>query len=205
MRLYMELVATLVYNIKKAKEILQEVNKNSVVLFPESVMLLWRTVKYYSEKKNLFIIYNDDTYINGKFHITMRGIDKGKLKWMVHKYYLWKSDCEDYDPAPKLAPIVKIRGHTACVVICYEIAFVAGFNKLYDIGNIAKKAKTEFLLMPANWFFNWRLPQYVSSIAFKRIPTLKASLFSTRRELAFANTVKEHNKITEKGWASIKI
>ncbi len=201
----MEFVATLVYNIKKAKEILQEVNKNSVVLFPESVMLLWHTVKYYSEKKNLFIIYNDDAYINGKFHITMRGIDKGKLKWMVHKYYLWKSDYEYCDPASKLAPIVKIRGHTACVAICYEIAFVAGFNKLYEIGKIMKKEKTELLLMPANWFFNWKLPQYVSSIAFRQIPNLKASLFSTRRELAFANTKKNRNKITEKGWVSIEI
>ena len=202
----MELIATLVHNRNKAKKILKEVPNNSIVLFAEAVMIPSNTVRYYSEKKNLFVIYNDDYYAKGKSYITMRGVDKGKLKWMVYKYYLWKDDYkEGWDSAPKLAPIVKIRGHTACVVICYEIAFVARFNKLYEIGKIAKKAKAEILLMPANWSFNWRLPQYVSSIAFKRIPTLKASLFSTRRELAFANTKKKPKKITEKGWVSIEI
>ena len=93
----------------------------------------------------------------------------------------------------------------ACVAICYEIAFVAGYNKLYEIGKIAKKAKTELLLMPADWSFNWRLPPYVSTIAFKRIPSLKASFFSTRRKLAFASTKKERKKITEKGWVSVEI
>ena len=201
----MELIATLVYDINKAKEILKQVPKNSVVLFPESIMLPAYIVRYYSKKKNLFVIYNDDYKVKGKYYITMKGIDKGKLKWMVHKYYLWKGDYDDWDPAPKLAPIVKIRGHTTCVAICYEIAYVAGFNKLYEIGKIAKKAKTELLLMPADWSFNWRLPPYVSSIAFKRISSLKTSLFSTRRELAFASTKKERKKITKKGWVSVKI
>ncbi len=202
----MELIATLVHNKNKAKNILKEVPNNSIVLFAEAVEIPSYIVRYYSEKKNLFVIYNDDYYTNGKSHITMRGVDKGKQKWMVHKYYLWKEDYkEGWDPAPKLAPIVKIRGHTACVAICYEIAFVAGFNKLYEIGKIAKKAKAEILIMPANWSFNWRLPQCVSSIAFKCIPTLKASLFSTRRELAFASTKKKRTKITKKGWVSIEI
>lgn len=202
----MELIATLVHNRNKAKNILKEVPNNSIVLFAEAVMIPSNTIKYYSEKKNLFVIYNDDYYGNGKCHITMRGVDKGKLKWMVHKYYLWKSDYkEGWDPAPKLAPIVKIRGHTACVAICYEIAFVAGYNKLYEIGKIAKKAKTELLLMPANWSFNWMVPQYASTIAFKRIPSLKASLFSTRRVLAFASTKKQRTKITKRGWVSVEI
>jgi hypothetical protein len=202
----MELIATLVHNRNKAKKILKEVPNNSIVLFAEAVMIPSYTVRYYSEKKNLFVIYNDDYYANGKAYITMKGVDKGKLKWMVHKYYLWKEDYSvGWDPAPKLAPIVKIRGHTACVAICYEIAFIAGFNKLYEIGKMAKKAKVELLFMPANWSFNWRLPQYVSSIAFKRIPSLKVSLFSTRRELAFVSTKKKCTKITKRGWISIEI
>jgi len=202
----MELIATLVHNRNKAKKILKEVPNNSIVLFAEAVMIPSNTVRYYSEKKSLFVIYNDDYYANGKSYITMRGVDKGKQKWIVHKYYLWKEDYSvGWDQAPKLAPIVKIRGHTACVAICYEIAFVARFNKLYEIGKIAKKAKAELLLMPANWSFNWMLPQYASSIAFKRIPSLKASLFSTRREMAFASTKKLRKKIIKKGWVSIEI
>ncbi len=201
----MELIATLVYNINKAKKILKQVPNNSVVLFPESIMIPSHTVRYYSEKKRLFVIYNYDYSGNGKCYITMKGIDKGKLRWMVHKYYLWKGDYDYWDPAPMLAPIVKIRGHTACVAICYEIAFVAGYNKLYAIGKIAKKAKAEILLMPADWYFNWMLPKYVSTIAFKRISSLKASLFSCRRELAFASTKKDRNKITEKGWVSVEV
>jgi hypothetical protein len=136
----------------------------------------------------------------------MRGVDKGKQKWMVYKYYLWKEDYSvGWDPTPKLDPIVKIRGHTACVAICYEIAYIARFNKLYEIGKIAKKAKAELLLMPANWSFNFVLPQCTSSIAFKHIPSLKASLFSCRRELTFVSTKKERKKIIEKGWVSIEI
>ena len=69
----MEFAATLVYNITKVKKILKEVNENSVVLFPESVKIPWHIVKYYSENKKLFIIYNDDTYVNGKYHITKKG------------------------------------------------------------------------------------------------------------------------------------
>ena len=202
----MELIATLVHNRNKAKRILKEVPENSVVLFAEAVEIPPHIVKYYSQKKDLFVIYNDDYYPNGKSYITMRGVDKGKQKWMVHKYYLWKNDFKwGWNPAPRLAPIVKIRGHTACVAICYEIVFIARYNKLCEIGNIAKNAKAELLIMPANWSYNWRLPQYVSSIAFKRIPTLKASLFSARRELAFASTKKQRKKIMQKGWVSIEI
>ena len=202
----MELIATLVHNKNKAKNILKEVPNKSIVLFAEAVEIPPNIVKYYSKKKDLFVIYNEDYYNNGNSYISMRGVDKGKLKWMVHKYFLWKSDVKaGWDRPPELAPIVKIRGHTACVAICYEIAFVAGYNKLYDIGKIAKKAKTELLFMPANWSYNWMLPQYVSTIAFKRIPSLKVSLFSCRQELAFASTKKERKKITEKGWVSVEI
>jgi hypothetical protein len=200
-----ELVATLVYNITKVRKILNEVNENSVVLFPETVRIPWHTIKYYSRRKNLFIVYNDDTYVNGKFHITMKGVNRGRLEWMVHKYYLWKGDYADWDPAPRLAPIVKIRGYTACVAICYELAFVSRFNKLYAIGMIAKESKAEILLIPADWWFNFRLPQNVLSSAFNCIPSLKVGLFSCRRELAFVSTKKELQKITKKGWLSVEI
>jgi predicted amidohydrolase len=135
----------------------------------------------------------------------MKGVDKGKLKWMVHKYYLWKGDYEDWDPAPILAPIVRIRNRVTVISICYEIAFVSRFNKPYQIGKIAKKAKAEILLMPADWAFNFRLPQNVLSSAFNCIPSLKVGLFSCRRELAFASTRKQKKKITEKGWVSVEI
>jgi hypothetical protein len=105
----MELIATLVYSINKAKKIMKQVPNNSIVLFPESVMIPSYIVRYYSEKKNLYVIYNDDYKVNGKFYITMKGVDKGKLKWMVHKYYLWKSDVKvGWNRPPELAPIVKI-------------------------------------------------------------------------------------------------
>jgi predicted amidohydrolase len=201
----MEFVATLVYNITKVKKILKEVNENSVVLFPESVKIPWYTVKYYSENKKLFIIYNDDSYVNGKYHITMKGVDKGKIKWMVHKYYLWEGDIGYWDPAPALNPIVKIRGRTVAVTICYEISKIAGYNKLYQIGKIIKKAKTEILLMPADWWFNFCMPQCALTSAFNNIPSLKVGVFSCRRELAFVSTKKERRKITKKGWVSIEI
>ncbi len=202
----MELIATLVHNRNKAKNILIEVPEKSIVLFAEDLMISPNIVKYYSEKKNLFVVYNEDYFVNGKAYISMRGIDKGKLKWMVHKYYLWKNDYRcGWNPAPKLDPIVKIRGHSTCVAICYEIAFIAGYNKLFSIGKLAKKAKVELLLMPANWSFNWGLPQYVSTIAFKRISSLKASLFSTKQGQAFIKTRRKLEKITERGWVSIEI
>jgi len=87
----MELIAILVHNRNKVKRVMQEVPKNGVVLFPESLWLPWRTVQYYSEKKDLFIIYNEDICIKGKHYITMKGVDKGKLMWMVHKYFLWST------------------------------------------------------------------------------------------------------------------
>ena len=200
----MELIATLVCNRNKARKILKEVPNNSIVLLPESLWLEKYTVNYYSFKKKLFIIYNEDTRINGKHYITMKGVDKGKLKWMVHKYYLWNYD-NYWSPAPSLNPIVNIRSHIAGIAICYEIAKVAGYNKLFQIGKIVKKAKAEILLMPADWTFNWRLPQSILTSAFNNIPSLKVGVFSCRRELAFASTKKERKKIIEKGWVSIEI
>ncbi|HUS98917.1 MAG TPA: hypothetical protein VMY59_01180 [Candidatus Thermoplasmatota archaeon] len=201
----MEFVATLVYNITKVRKILNEVNKNSVILFPESVKIPWHTVKYYSEKKKLFIIYNDDTYVNGKYHITMKGIDAGKLKWMVHKHYLWEGDIGYWDPAPTLSPVVKIRNHTAAVTICFEISKIAGYNKLFNIGKLIKKAKVEILLMPADWWFNFSMPQCALTSAFNNIPSLKVGIFSCRRELAFVSTKTKREKITKKGWVSVEI
>jgi hypothetical protein len=59
--------------------------------------------------------------------------------------------------------------------------------------------------MPADWWWNWGLPQNVLSSAFNCIPSLKAGLFSCRRNMAFASTRKQKNKITEKGWVSVEI
>jgi len=201
----MELVATLVYSRKKARAILEEVNDDSVVLFPESVWIPWRTAKYYSEKKDLFLVYNEDTCIKGKHYITMKGVDKGKLKWMVHKYFLWTSDYEYWIPAPRLDPIVKIRGYTTAVTICYEISKIAGCNRLYELGRVIKEAKAEILLMPADWWFNFGLPQSVLTSAFNKIPSLKVGIFSCRRKLAFASSKRKRTKITKKGWVSIEI
>ncbi|MFA5103017.1 MAG: hypothetical protein WC525_07665 [Candidatus Thermoplasmatota archaeon] len=201
----MELIATLVHNRDKAKKILKEVPNNSIVLLPESLWMKGHIINYYSKKKSLFIIYNQDTKINGKHYITMKGVDKGKVMWMVHKYFLWSTGGGYWFPAPKLDPIVKIRGHTAAVAICYELAFVSRFNKLYEIGKIAKKAKAEILLMPADWAYNFGLPQNVLSSAFNCIPSLKAGVFSCRQELAFVSTKLERTKITKRGWVSIEI
>jgi hypothetical protein len=70
-------IATLVNSNKKAIKILKEIPENSVVLFPESVSLNGSTVKKYSLERGLFIIYNSDTNENGKFYISMRGVDEG--------------------------------------------------------------------------------------------------------------------------------
>ena len=201
----MQFIATLVGNKRSAKTILRDVPNNSVVLFPESLMVPYHIIHYYSRKKNLFIIHNHDTWVKGRFHITMKGVDCGKLQWMVHKYFLWRGDYEDWDPAPRLDPIVNIRGHPVFVAICYELAFVAGFNRLFTIGKISKKALAEVLLMPADWRFNWQLPQKVLRSAFHCIPSLKAGLFSCRRTLAFASTRNQVEKITKRGWVSVDI
>ena len=201
----MKLIAVLCHNRNKAKKILKEVPNNSVVLLPESLWMKKYIINYYSKKKNLFVIYNVDIVIKGKHYITMKGVDKGKLLWMVHKYFLWSTGDGYWTPAPKLDPIVKIRGHTAAIAICYEISKVAGCNKLFQIGKIIKKAKAEILLMPADWWFNWRLPQSALTSAFNNIPSLKVGIFSCRRELAFASTKLKRRKITKKGWVSVEI
>jgi len=201
----MEFVATLVCNRNKARKILKEVNNNSIVLLPESLWMERYTVNYYSLTKNLFIIYNEDVCIEGKHYITMKGVDKGKLKWMVHKYFLWTTGDGYWTSAPKLDPIVKIRGHTAAVAICYEISKVAGYNKLFQIGKVIKKAKVEILLMPADWWWHWRLPQSALTSAFNNIPSLKVGVFSCRRELAFVSSKQKRTKITKKGWVSVEI
>lgn len=201
----MKLIATLVYNRKKAIDILKEIPNNAVVLFPENVNLSFHAVRYYSKKKNLFIIYNDDGRVDGKCYNSMFGVDRGKLKWMVHKYFLWDDENDYTDKPPHPDPAVNIRGHKTCIAICYEIAFVSRFNKLYTIGKIAKKHKVEIMMLPANWEFNWTLPQCIMTSAFNCIPSLKVGLFSCRRELAFVSSKKNRTKITNKGWISIEI
>lgn len=200
----MELIATLVYTRSKAKRILQEIPPKSVVLLPEGLWMNPNVVDYYSRRKELFVIYNKDLIKNGRHFISMQGIDCGKLKWSVQKHYLW-NDYDGYWHSGELSPIVEIRGVTTAICICYELSKIAGHGKLFNLGRIIKEAKTELLLMPADWQFNWRLPQSVLTSAFNNIPSLKVGLFSCRQELAFADTKKERRKITKKGWVSVEI
>lgn len=198
----MLLVATMCSKPNQAIDILKEIPNNAVVLFPENVEVSPNMVRYYSKKKNLFVIFNQDYYS----YITMRGVDCGTETWQVQKYYLSKGDMKwGWKQAPELSPIITIRGRKTCVAICYEIAYIAFCNKLGTIGRLAKTNNVEIIIMPANWSYNWALPQYISTIAFKKIPSLKASLFSTTRELAFASMKKERKKIVKRGWVSIEI
>jgi len=62
----MELIATLVNSTKLAKKIFQDIPKDTIILFPESVMLTDKYVRGISKEHKLFVSYSHNTAENGK-------------------------------------------------------------------------------------------------------------------------------------------
>jgi len=199
----MKLVATLVNSVHKAHKILNEIPDNSVILFPELPELEDSYVRKISKEKQLFVIYNHDIRKNGKTYITMKGVDNGKQVWRVRKYHLWKTDYEDYAQPPAPEPIVNIRGITAAVEICYGMSKIGGHGRLFHYGYQIAKHNPEILLFPANWEFNWHIPEDVIASAIKCIPSVKVALFSCTRCYAIASTRAKAKKIISRGWVEI--
>jgi hypothetical protein len=201
----LRLIATLMDTRKHAEHILKDVPYNSVVLFPESVDLRKKTVKEYSVKKNLFIIFNKDSHKNGKQYITMRRIDNGIEVWRVRKFKLWHTDTKDGFSASRAEPIVTIRGKTAAVFICYDMVTIGRENRLFALGEVFKKYKPEILLLPANWEFNFPLVEDIMKTAIKNIPSIQVALFSCTNTFALIIERNNIRKISKHGWIEINM
>jgi len=187
----MRLVATLISDRAAAMKILREAPNNSVILFPETIELLGKTLVPISKQKELFIIYNQNIKIDGKWFITFHGIEKGEYKFRVQKFNLWKSDIEyGYTPS-KPEPNVSIRNHPASLFICYDCA------KIYQMKNQLINHKTEILMISANWQFNFNYIDQVTDFALKYVPTLKYCMFSNTNTLSFIKTKTKVKRITK--------
>ena len=201
----MELVATLVKKLPDAKKILQQVPNRSIVLFPENVCFDPRTVRKYSQEKNLFIIYNHDLTIGKKKFIAMDGMDRGKEMWTVRKFNLWHTDYRHYVQAPEPEPIVSVRGYRSALVICYDIMKITCRGRILDVGRQVKKERPMLFFVTANWTYNFGIPQASITTIMNNIKSIRASVFSSTHGYALISTKKEKQKITKKGWISIEI
>lgn len=196
----MKIIATLVSNPRTAYKILREIPRDSVILFPESVDLSHNKVNKYSEDRQLFVIYNQDTVKNGKNYITMKGVDNGEYQWIVRKFNLWYSDKIDGFATPsKPEPFVYIRNRKAGVFICYDAV------KIFQMRELLEQEKIELLLIGANWQYNFELIQKIIDFGMKYIPTLRGVVFSNTRNLAIVKTRKETMKIKSAGWVDVDI
>lgn len=195
----MLLVSTLCDSRAEAMKILREVPDNSVILFPESVPLLSRSIKQYSIQKNLFIIFNNDVVINGKTYIAMRAIDNGEYQWTVRKFKLWHSDFDDGFTPSKPEPFVTIGGRKAGVYICYDaVTLFKDFRQL--INN-----QIEILMIPSNWDFNFELMERITDFALKQVPCLKCCVFSNSNTMSYVKTQTDKKQIINTGCISINI
>jgi len=174
-------------------------------LFPENVCFDPRTVRKYSQEKNLFVIYNHDLRISGKKYIAMSGVNKGKEMWTVRKFNLWYTDYRHYVPAPEPEPIVTVRGHKSFLLICYDIMKITCRGRILDFGKQIKKERPEIFFFSANWTYNFGIPQASITSVMNNIKSIRASVFSSTHGYALIATKKEKQKITKKGWISIKI
>ena len=196
----MYLVATLVDASKYAKKILQSVPENSVVLLPEAVSLNGSFVKRISSERGLFIIYNSDMVENGKRYIAMRCVDNGEEVWRVRKFKLWHTDIEDGFSASRAEPIVKIRGKTAALFICYDLVTIGRDNRLFALGRALQKYKSEILLLAANWAFNFGLVENIIDTAMNNIGSLRACLFSCTNTFGIATLQDRIRRLKKLGW-----
>ena len=192
----MRLVATLISDRAEALKILRGVPDNSIVLLPETLQMTSKQIIKYSKEKNLFIIYQSDVKIDDKIFVTFRGIDQGKELWQVRKFNLWHTDKGYYSPS-KPEPIINIRGHRAGIYICFDAV------KIFKMTPILNREKIEYLLIAANWQFNFPLIDRVADFSLQQIPSLKAVCFSCTNTVAFIKSRTKERRITQKGYTLI--
>lgn len=80
---------------------------------------------------------------------------------------------------------------------------IAGHGRLFHYGYQIAKHNPEILLFPANWEFNWHIPEDVIASAIKCMPSVKVALFSCTRRYAIASTRIKTKKIISRGWVEI--
>jgi len=180
-------------------KILREVPCGSVILFPETIELLGKTLVPISKQKELFIIYNQNIKIDGKWFITFHGIEKGEYKFRVQKFNLWKSDIEYGYTASKPEPNVSIRNHPTSLFICYDAV------EIFKMSHMLRQEKIEYLLIAANWQFNFPLIERITDFALKYVPTLKYCMFSNTNTLSFIKTKDEKKRIEGTGYVELRL
>ena len=195
----MRLISTLCDSRAEALKILREAPNNSVILLPESVPLLSRSIQRYSIEKNLFIIFNNDIIQKGKTYIAMRATYCDKYKWTVRKFKLWHTDFEDGFTPSEPEPFVEVRERKAGIYVCYDcVVLFKEYRTLID-------KQTEILLIPSNWDFNFELMERIIDFALEQIPCLKCCVFSNSNTVSYVKSRTQEKRITETGFAELVI
>jgi len=195
----MRLISTLCNSRAEALQILKAVPHNSIVLFPESIPIISTILKSYSVEKNLYIIFNSDIKQKGKTYIAMRAMDCGKYQWTVRKFKLWHTDYEDGFTPSEPEPFVEVRGRKTAIFICYDcVVLFKEYRTLID-------KQIEILLIPSNWDFNHQLMGRITDFALNHIHCLKCCVFSNSNTIAYIKTRTQEKRITETGFAELRI
>jgi len=121
---------------------------------------------------------------------------------------LWpikKDDNDYYVPSPNPEPLITVRNTKLAIFICYDLVEVCRFGKLGPMGKYIKKEGAEVIMFPANWYFKHHIPEYNLYTALKKIPTLKAGLFSCSNKVAIAADKTRSRKISDWGWVDINV
>ncbi len=195
----MRLIATLIDTRAEAMRILREVPHHSIVLLPETIEILGKTLVPISKQKDLFIIYNQNIKIDGKWFIAFHGINRGEYKFRVRKFNLWDSDIKYGYSASKPEPFTSIRNHSASLYICFDS------TKIYQMKDQLINHKTEILMITGNWQYNFDYVKQVTDFALKYIPTLNYCLFSNTNTLSFIKTKTKEKRVTEAGYVISEI
>ena len=195
----MFLVATLCDSRADAMKIIGEVPHQSIVLLPETVEILGKTLVPISKQKDFFIIYNQDIKIDDAWYIAFHGIDKGEYEFRVRKFNLWDSDIESGYTPSEPEPFVSIRNHPASLFICYDC------TKIYQLKNQLIDHKTEILMISANWQFNFNFLDQITDFALKYVPSLKYCMFSNTNTLSFIKTKNWDRRINEDGFIVMEL
>ena len=195
----MRLISTLCNNRAEAMRILREVPHHSIVLIPETIEILGKTLVPISKQKDLFIIYNQNIKIDDKWHIAFHGINRGEYKFRVRKFNLWNSDIESgYEPSEP-EPFISVRNHPASLFICYDAV------EIFKMSHMLRQEKIEYLLIAANWQFNFPLIDRIADFSLQQIPSLKAVCFSCTNTIAFVKTQNQEKRISKTGYVELLV
>ena len=194
----MRLISTLCDSQAIAMKILRDVPDNSIVLLPETLTMISKQIIKFSKEKNLFISYQSDTIIDDKVYVNFRGIDQGEEVWQVKKFNLWHTDKSYYSPG-KAEPIISIRGHKSGLFICFDAV------KIFKMTPILNREKIEYLLIPANWKFNFELIDRIADFSLQQIPSLKAVCFSCTNTVAFVKSRRKERRIKKSGYVELLV